>query len=387
MKIAHVVPALTKGGGEKVAAELANHASRAGHKITMIVGWPVDPSLLRDKLLTDVKVVCVSKKLRSRIGRYFVLILWFWKNRELLGRQDIIHCHLSYGLMFGFLVSLWRTISRTRGPAILQTNHSVGAPVSNLRLWLQSFLTKKSDALALIAEDDYWSSFEKKHPKILTKVICNGISTPNKVTTSESKKDLYRQQFGIPDHCKLVVGAVGRMTADREPWIYLPVFKKIAKEFGPGVHFLLAGGGPELDRMRSLAIEHNLEEQVHFPGEVKEPIKALAVMDLYISINVGSITGLAGMEAAMFGVPVIAMQWKRGYIATPNDWIWSSTNQSDVAQCSCDLLASKKSRDVMAHQQKSYVQLHHTIDAMANSYYDLYKAMLLGRKNSTIDAT
>ena len=94
--------------------------------------------------------------------------------------------------------------------------------------------------------------------------------------------------------------------------------------------------------MRSLAIEHNLEEQVHFPGEVKEPIKALAVMDLYISINVGSITGLAGMEAAMFGVPVIAMQWKRGYIATPNDWIWSSTNQSDVAQCSCDLLASKK---------------------------------------------
>ena len=78
MKIAHVVPALTKGGGEKVAAELANHASRAGHKITMIVGWPVDPSLLRDKLLTDVKVVCVSKKLRSRTGRYFVLILYLY---------------------------------------------------------------------------------------------------------------------------------------------------------------------------------------------------------------------------------------------------------------------------------------------------------------------
>ena len=63
MKIAHVVP--WPRWGRKVAAELANHASRAGHKITMIVGWPVDPSLLRDKLLTDVKVVCVSKKLRS----------------------------------------------------------------------------------------------------------------------------------------------------------------------------------------------------------------------------------------------------------------------------------------------------------------------------------
>ena len=81
------------------------------------------------------------------------------------------------------------------------------------------------------------------------------------------------------------------------------------------------------------------------------------------------------------------MQWTPGYIATPNDWIWSSINQSEVAQRSCELLASKESRDVMAHKQKSYVQLHHTIDAMANSYYDLYKAMLLGQKNSTIDAT
>ena len=120
------------------------------------------------------------------------------------------------------------------------------------------------------------------------------------------------------------------------------VFREIVNEFGPGVHFLLAGGGPELNRMRSLANEHNLEKQVHFPGEVNEPIKALAVMDLYISINVGSITGLAGMEAAMSGVPVIAMQWTPGYIATPNDWIWSSINQSDVAQRSCELLASKK---------------------------------------------
>ena len=57
MKITHVVPALTKGGGEKVAAELANHASRSGHKTAMIVGWPVDPRLLRDTLLPDVSVV------------------------------------------------------------------------------------------------------------------------------------------------------------------------------------------------------------------------------------------------------------------------------------------------------------------------------------------
>ena len=40
----------------------------------MIVDWPVDPSLLRDKLLTDVKVVCVSKN--SDQGQDVILYLY-----------------------------------------------------------------------------------------------------------------------------------------------------------------------------------------------------------------------------------------------------------------------------------------------------------------------
>ena len=69
--------------------------------------------------------------------------------------------------------------------------------------------------------------------------------------------------------------------------------------------------------MRSLTIEKGLAGQVHFPGEVNDPTLPLAVMDLYISINVGAITGLAGMEAAFSGLPVIAMQWTPGYRAAP----------------------------------------------------------------------
>ena len=244
----------------------------------------------------------MSKHPGSKIGRYFKLIVWLYKNKKFLYEQDIIHCHLSYGIIFGFLVNIWRLVKQIDVPLIVQTNHSVGAPVSNFRRWLQYFFSKQCDALALIAEDEFWSSFAKKHPKILTKVILNGISQRNNQTISASKRDMYRTKAGIPNHCKLVVGAIGRMTADREPWTYLPIFKEIANEFGHDVHFLLAGGGSELNRMRSLAIEYGLEKQVHFPGEVNEPTMCFAIMDLYISINVGRITGLAGMEAAMYGL-------------------------------------------------------------------------------------
>ena len=376
MKIVHVVSALKKGGGEKCVAELANHASHAGHQITIIAGWPVSPELLRDTLLPKVHVIFVSKKSGSRIGRYLSLTLWLWKHRKFLDKQDIIHCHLSYGIMFGFLVKLRRSVTGKSAPVIIQTNHSVGAPVSYLRRWSQFYFARQCDALILIANDKYWNKFARKNPKIRTKIIYNGISQSNFPKINASERYVFRRKLGIPDHCKLIVGAIGRMTPDREPWNYLPIFREITKEFGQDVHFLLAGGGSELNRMQSLAIEYGLDGQIHFPGEVNKPNMSLSVMDLYISINVEGITGLAGMEAAMSGLPVIAIQWTKGYNAVKEDWIWSSTNQLEVAKRSCELLHSKIERKLLGRKQKSYVQKYHTVEAMALAYYDMYRATI-----------
>ena len=373
MKIIHVVPALTKGGGERVAAELANHAAQAGHQVTLIAGWPVDPTLLRDALHSGVQVLYVSKFTASTIRRYFRLMPWLWRHRVWLANHDILHCHLSYALILGITVRMWRSLTGAKVPVIVQTNHQVGAPISRLRRWLFSRMAAQLDAQALIAEDKFWRSFRLKHPKIVTEVILNGISHQTSKLISSEERVAYRQKIGIPDKCNLVVGAVGRLTVDRKPWMYLPIFADIAREFGPDVHFVLAGGGAEFDRMQSLAIEHGLEGQIHFPGEVNEPSLPLSIMNLYISINVGAITGLAGMEAAMSGLPVLAMQWTPGYRAAPKEWIWSSTDLSEVAKRACHLLHSPLERKMLAQQQKAYVGSHHTINAMACSYYSLYK--------------
>jgi glycosyltransferase involved in cell wall biosynthesis len=385
MKIVHVVPALTKGGGEKVAAELANHAARDGHQVTLISGWPVDSSLLRDALDPEVGVLYVSKSKVSQIWRYFNLTSWLWRHRVWLVDQDILHCHLTYAMIFGILVRLWRSITGAEGPVIVQTNHSVGAPISRLRRGLFWRMAAQLDAQALIAEDEYWSSFALKHPKILTEVIFNGVAHPSCEFISSGERIAYRQKIGIPDNCNLVVGAVGRLTVDRKPWMYLPIFAEIAHEFGTDVHFVLAGGGSEFDRMRSLVIEYGLEEQIHFPGEVHEPSLPLAIMNLYISINVGAITGLAGMEAAMSRLPVLSMQWTPGYCAAPEDWIWSSTDLSEVAKRACELLHSPLSCEKLAQQQKAYVESNHTTNAMACSYYALYKNAIARFQTKTND--
>lgn len=373
MKIVHVLPALTKGGGERIAVELANHAARTGHQVTMIVAYRVDPSLLRDDLHADIEVRYVSETVDSKTVRYIYLFSWIWLHRSWLAEQHILHCHLTYGVIFGILVRGWRSVTGAKGPLVVQTNHSVGGPMPPLRRWLLARMAAHCDVLALIAEDEYWRSFASRHPEMTTQVIFNGISNPSCEPISSAERIAYRRKIGIPDECNLVVGAVGRLEADRKPWMYLPIFAEISREFGSEVHFVLAGGGAELDRMRSLVVEQGLEGQIHFPGQVIEPHLPLSVMNLYVSMNVGAATGLAGMEAALSGLPVLAIQWVSGYQAAPNDWIWSSTDPSEVAKRACELLHSPLDRQTLAQQQKAYVESHHTTEAMACSYYALYQ--------------
>lgn len=374
MKIVHALPVLAKGGGERIALNLANHASKTGHDVTLIAAHPVDSSLFVDNLHINVKVRYVSEIAHSRIRKYIYLFFWTLRNRSWLAEQDILHCHLLYAAVLGMLVRACRLVTGTKGPVVVQTNHSVGAPLHSLRRWLIARMATQCDGLALIAEDEYWRSFASKNPRITTQIIFNGISNPSDVPINPAEKNKYRQEIGIPDECNLVVGAIGRLEADRKPWLYLPIFAKIAREFGTKVHFLLGGSGSELERMRSLVIEEKLEGQVHFPGQVIEPRLPLAVMDLYISMNVGAVTGLAGMEAALSEVPVLAIQWIPEYRAATSDWIWSSADSSEVAKRSCELLKSSLNRQTLAKQQNTHVKLHHTTEAMASSYYALYQA-------------
>lgn len=379
MKIVHVLPALTKGGGERVAAELANHAASEGHQVTLIAAHPVDPALLRDALHENLKVLHVSKTRSRVLVRYLVMLPWLWRQRHWLMQQDVIHCHLTYAAVFGTLLRLWQTTTGAKSPVIVETCHFVGAPTSRFRRWFAACMAVQRDAFVLIADDKFWSAFSLSHPKLITSVIPNGVVNPARNPVSEAHKLAYRREIGVPDQCGLVVGAVGRLEADRRPWAYLPVFAQIARECGPDVHFVLAGGGAALDRMKTGVVEHRLEGRVHLPGMVLDPALPLSIMDLYIGINVGAITGLAGMEAALTGVPVVAMQWVDGYQSTADDWIWSSSDGAEVAQRACELLRSSVARKTLAAKQKSHVELHRTVEIMAQAYYAVYQAALVKR--------
>lgn len=381
MKITHVLPALTKGGGERVAADLASQAAQAGHDVTIIAAWPVDSAQLRDALHPDVQVWYVSDVdvAPSKVGVYLRILPWLWRHRSWLAEQNILHCHLTYGEVFGTAVRFFRLALGSQRPAIVETCHSVGMPMPMLHRWAHARMAARFDAFALVAEDDYWCAFIGHRPALPSAIIPNGISFQGLVNVDIAARRAYRREVGIPDECRYVVGTVGRLHPDRKPWLYLPIFAEIVSTFGPEVHFVIAGGGSEYDHMRSLIAEHGLEKQVHLPGLILEPRLPLSIMDLYITLNVGAVTGIAGLEAAYMGVPVLAIQLRANYKIKPEDWIWSSTNLSEVAIKVIELLRVPAERQALAERQAARVRSHYAAETMARSYDALYRAAALKR--------
>lgn len=374
MKIVHILPALSKGGGERVAIELANHQARMGHEVSVVTAWAVDPGLLQDSLYPGINVLFVSMAMPSRLGRYLAMLPWIWRHRRWLSEQTILHCHLTYGALFGTVVSALRKLSGNGVPAVVETCHAVGMPIPALQRWLYARMAVSRDALAVMAEDDYWRHFLATHPRLLSAFIPNGVSTPRLAGTEASSVLAYRRQAGIPDSCRLVVGTVGMLRADRQPWLYIPLFAEIAQALGPDVHFLMAGSGSELGRLQALVNEHGLSGRVHFPGLAVDATLPMLAMNLYLTLNVGAVTGMAALEAALSHIPVIGIQLLAHYQNGHNDWIWSSPDPREVAKRAIGLLQSDTALKATADFQAAYARQHHSVEAMAGSYNALYVA-------------
>jgi glycosyltransferase involved in cell wall biosynthesis len=374
MKIIHVLSGLTKGGGERIVVELANKAAENGDEVTIIAGWPVDPAYLQNSIDSKVSVKFVSE---TKGRAYSKIISFLLKNKKWICSQDVLHCHLTYGAVFGSMAKIiLRSFFRKNRPVIVETNHAVGMPVPKFNRWVHSRMMLMRDGLALMAKDQYWNNFIRSHPRLKTQIIPNGISMLKPQNDPDLKKR-FNEQMGITGNCKYIVGTISMLRPDRKPWLYIPIFAGIYKVLGDEVQFIIAGGGSELDKIKGLVEDHGLSGRVHMPGIINAPAAVLSNMDMYVSVSVGETAGISMIEAAMCNVPVVAIQLIETYITKNEDWVWSHTDTKEVAKKIISLLQNGEERSKLAEKQNKYVKDHFTSGAMYLSYDAFYKQILL----------
>lgn len=376
MKIIHILPAFTKGGGERVVIDLANAQIANGHDVSVIAGLKVDPLLLQDRLSPKASVTFISGTATSVKSVYAAIPFWIWRNRKSLFAQDVLHCHLTFGSIFGAFALLARTVSRASSPVIVETYHAVGMSIPKYRRWIDSMLLKQRDALALMAEDSYWSLFLARNSKLLNRIIENGVDT---LSRSTSDPKAARQALGVPESCRLVIGTVSQLRADREPWSFVPVFRQIADAIGMDVQFVIAGEGPERSRVEAEIAHCGMSGRVHLPGQVDSAADAAGAMDLFLTLAVGSRVGIAALEAAATGKPVVARQLDHQYLRQDSDFAWSAADPAALGNEAIRLLRSPETLIALGIRQKQIVESQFSATAMANAYNSLYAAALSAR--------
>lgn len=376
MKITHILPLFTQGGAQVVVIELANFFADDGHKVTVIAASPVNPKLLRSALRPNINIHYISISYSSRFLKYFKMPLWLWKNRFWIREQDILHCHLTYGAVFGTLSKKILSIMRLRVPKIVETYHAVGMPISKIIKWFHKSLMVHRDAVVLMHEDEYWKRYLANYPKLICKCIPNGISISKYKPINYLRKNIYRKQLGIPHDCKFLITTVSRMESDRKPWLYLPVFAEISRILEQKVYFIMAGDGKELNRTKLLAMEHGLEDRVIFPGLVLDPKPIISAADIYITLSFGRFTGISGIESALMGVPVLGIQLFSKYLVNSKDWIWSSNDPLNLANKIIQILKYPKVKKKTINKQRGYALLNCSTKKMSSAYYQLYKTLL-----------
>jgi glycosyltransferase involved in cell wall biosynthesis len=128
-------------------------------------------------------------------------------------------------------------------------------------------------------------------------LIEHGVDAPAPTRTREQ----VRRSFNLPPLRPILLN-VGRLTAQKNQDALIRVLAVV-----PQAHLALAGGGLKAEPLRALAAALGVSDRVHFLG----PLSAAAVADLYLAADLfvfpstWETFGLAAVEAAMVGLPMV----------------------------------------------------------------------------------
>lgn len=150
------------------------------------------------------------------------------------------------------------------------------------------------NSLATLAD---YADYPERYRRLITHVP-HGFADK----TISISKEQARASFGLPMGVKLL-GSVARLNTIKRLDLSIRTLQHL-----PDVELALLGQGPAEADLRSLAEQLGVADRVHFLGEVSplEVGRFLAALDVFVFPTQTETFGLAAVEAAQAGVPVIA---------------------------------------------------------------------------------
>lgn len=219
---------------------------------------------------------------------------------------DIIHCHTPVG---GMLTRLAGKQARKRGSKVFYTAHGFhfykGAPLINWILFypVEKWMSRYTDVLITINKEDYERAQCFKAEKIYY-VPGVGIDL-NKFDKKEIDKSIKRKEIGVGTN-NFVLLSVGELIPRKNHEVVIRAMS-ILRQKGKldNLEYVICGRGIHEDKLKKLAEEQNVADNIHFLGYRKDIAEICNCCDLFVFMSHQEGLPVALMEAMACGIPIV----------------------------------------------------------------------------------
>lgn len=224
--------------------------------------------------------------------------------KKLVGERHykIVHCHSPIG---GVIARLACRKARKKGTKVIYTGHGLhfynGAPFINWFIFypIERLCSKITDVLITINQEDYervssWNTCKVEYiPGI-------GVDTAAFKNVTINRQDI-RRELGLSDD-DFVFMSTGQISVRKN---HETIIRAIAKIGDKKVKYLIVGFGELEKKLRYLAVQLNIHDQIVFAGYRDDVKKLLHAVDAFAFPSLQEGLPVALMEAMAVGLPII----------------------------------------------------------------------------------
>jgi glycosyltransferase involved in cell wall biosynthesis len=361
MRVLHVIARLNVGGTARYITQLANELPKHGIETFVATGF-VQGVEIEDESAQSIDLIRIKSMGRSirPIKDHFARMQLDKIIAQV--KPDIIHTHT---FKAGYVIRMKKQpvpVIHTFHGHLLDDPEFSGFK-SRVIVEVERMLAKRSLKLVTVgrrvADELLGQRIGNKDQYVN---IPPGVVALNVTPKAEALKNL-----NLPDDEKPIVGWIARVTGVKNPMLALEVADTM-----PDTHFVLAGGGDLLEKVKAAA-----PSNVSVVGWAKaEDVFGASEIILSTSENEGMPVAL--IEAQLAGKPVVATDVGSvsEVVLNHETGIVTNKNAGSIALALETLLLDKQKRTEMGTLATSRANALFSVDRMINAHIALYKSIV-----------
>lgn len=344
INILYLITAFVWGGAEEAMVRIVPRLDRNKYNVTVVaLKKGSGESLFK---LNKANIDTIDLRMKSKFDFSVIPKLYkLLKNKKI----DILWCSLFHATILGRI-----TGKLAKVPIVLNWEHN-----ERFYGFHRALLNKITSSLSdvIIADSEKVASRLKNGLKIplqkIEVILIGSLDLNNyyKVSAKENKT-------------KQIIGSVGRLV-EQKGYSYLVETAKIITERYPETEFIVAGDGPDKEKLEQLIIKAGLSDNFKLLGYQSDIPKTLSMVDIYVQPSLWEGLCITVIEAMASGLPVVAtdvggipesvINDQTGFLVPPRD-------PKTLANKISILMENPKLRKKMGEKGRKIVEEKYSLD-------------------------